>query len=109
MSSSIPDGDPGAGPQLRSIIAINFTLLYAFCLGAVAWLCWPETAEGWRFGLFSILCGLSAFALALKGFGDIWHHIKRDIGVGRFQRGGRKPQSDHLAGDDAMRKSDMIE
>jgi len=101
--------DPGAGPQLHSIITINATLFYAACLGGLAWLCWPETVEGWRFGLFSILCGLGSFALALKGIGDIWQHIKRDIGVGRFQRLGRKPQSDHLAGDDAMHNSDMIE
>ena len=98
-----------SGPKLRSIIAINATLFYATGLCVVAWLCWPETAEGWRFGLFSIFCGLGGFALAIKGIGDIWQRIKRDIGVDKFQRLGRKPQSDHLAGDDAMRRSDMIE
>lgn len=98
-----------SGPKLRSIIAINFTLLYAACLGWLAWFCWPKIAEDWRLGVFSILCGLGSFALAFQGIDDIWQHIKRDIGVGRFHRLGRKPQSDHLAEDDAMRKSDMIE
>jgi len=98
-----------SGPGMRKIIAINFTLLYAACLGALAWLSWPETAEGWRSGLFSILCGLSGFALAIKGLGDMWQHIAQDIKVGKFQRQGRKPQSDRVAGDDDMRRSGMIE
>ena len=97
------------GPKLRAILKINAMFLYAFCLGGVAWLCWPETAEGWRFGLFAILCGLSAFALAIKGVGDVWQHLKRDIGVGRFKRGGRAPHSDQMADDEAMRQSDIIE
>ncbi len=98
-----------SGPRLRSIIAINFTFLAAAFFAALAWRCWPETAEGWRFGVFSILCGLGSLALAFQGTDDIWQYIKRDIGFGRFHRLGRKPQSDHLAGDDAMRKSGMIE
>lgn len=98
-----------SGPGMRKIIAINFTMLYAACLGGLAWLCWPETAEGWRFGLFSIFCGLGAFALAFKGLDDIWQHIMRDAKVGQFHRLGRTPQSDRIAGDDAMRKSGMIE
>lgn len=105
MTSAGPDN----GPRPRSIIAINARLLYACFLGGVAWVLWPSTAKDWQFGLFAIFCGLSAFALAIRGFCDIWHYIRRDIGVGRFKRGGRNPHSDRLAEDDVLRKAGMIE
>ena len=98
-----------SGPGLRAIIAINLTFLAAAIFAALAWFFWPETAESWRLGLFSVLCGLIAFAMTTKCIGDIWRFASNDFKVAWFQRLGRKPESDHLAGDDAMRKSDMIE
>ena len=56
-----------SGPDVRAILLINLMLLYASCLGALAWLCWPETAESWRMGLFSSLCGVGCLAIAIRG------------------------------------------
>lgn len=102
-----PDID--RGPGLRSIFTINLSLLYAFVLGACAWFLWPETKECWRFGVLSVFFGLGAFALAFKSMGDIWRHIARDRDAKKFERGKRKPQSDGVVGDEAMRRSGMIE
>lgn len=98
-----------SGPNLRAIMSINFTLLYAFLLGGVSWLCWPETAESWRLGMISILLALSSIALFIKAIGDIWRHIMRDVKVLRFNRKGRTPRSDEIIKDEAMRKAGMIE
>jgi len=108
-SGNDPRLGPGDGPKLKTIIKINGMLLYACFLGGVAWLLWPETAEGWGYGVTSLFCGLAGAALAVRGFGEIWRYIANDIKVNRFKRQGREPHSDRLAGDDAMDNADMFE
>lgn len=97
------------GPNVRTIMKINLELLYAVVLAVLAWLCWPETAEYWGFGLVSILFGAAAAALVIRNIWEIWLQIMRDIAVGRFNRQGREPQSDGPGGDDALRDAGMIE
>lgn len=97
------------GPNLRTIIAINFAFVAAAIFAALAWLNWPDSNEDWRFGFFSILCGLCAFGMAVKGIGDIWQHVMRDLAMRSFHRQGRKPQSDSFADDGSLRKDGIIE
>lgn len=95
-------------PQIRSIVSINFTLLYATCLGGLAWLSWPHTAQNWQLGVLSILCAMAGLGLAIKGFGAGWRYVTHDIEYAKFNGLGRKPQSDHMADEEALRKSGMI-
>ena len=96
-------------PHFRAMLRINVMLLYACVLAGVAWLCWPETAEGWRSGILSIFCGLSAFGLAWQGFGETVRHIRTlrqfDESVARK----RKPHSDRTIETDALRRGGMVD
>lgn len=92
----------------RSIIAINFSLLYAVVLAGISWLSWPETAEGWRMGMISIGCGLGALGLVVRALMDIWRFVKSDITVHSFNKVDGEPKSDKLADTDALRKARML-
>lgn len=96
------------GPGLRAIIRINATFFLGAVLCAVAWLCWPETIEGWRMGVLSIFCGVGGVGHIIKGLIEIITHLLRDRAVNNFHRQGRAPNADHLADDDILRKSGMI-
>lgn len=108
MKPSDPRTSPNIGPSIKSIIVINFTLLHASVLGGVAWLMWPETKECWRFGILSIILGAAAISFGVKAIGDIWRHIIRDKEIIDFKHGNRAPQSDKIAGDDAMDDGGMF-
>ncbi len=108
MKPSDPRTRPNIGPSIKSVLLINFTLLHAFVLGGVAWLMWPETKHGWRFGVLSIILGAAAISFGVKAIGDIWHHVQRDREIIRFNRNSRAPQSDKIAGEDVMNDGEMF-
>lgn len=92
----------------RSIIAINFSLLYAVVLAGISWLSWPETAEGWRMGMISIGCGLGSLGLVVRALMDVWQFVKSDITVHDFNKVSGKPKTDKMADNDTLDKARML-
>ena len=65
-------------PTIRTSVKVNSRLFLAVVLGLIAWHLYPDTREGWGFGIIAILMGLSSLGCVIDAVKRMIEQKRRD-------------------------------
>lgn len=92
-----------------TVLAINGQLFGATITGALAVWLWPDTPQGWAFGLLSILLGAASFSAIINAVKAAVKLYQRDKALSQYLAQGAKPKTAQMASSDALRNAGMID
>jgi hypothetical protein len=95
--------------SFSTIAAINGKLLGSAVTTALGLYLWPETAQGWAFGVMSIFLWVSALTFLIEALKAAAQLYVRDKAVAAYLAQGAKPKTAEMASPEALRKAGLID
>ena len=98
-------------PAIKSafgpIVRINLMSLHACLFGWAAWHMWPDSLQGYGWGLLAIVAWLVCGVSSLNVIKQIVTLYTREKAIAKFLEQGKQPKSSTLASGDALDKAGM--
>ena len=96
-------------PSLGAVLRVNLHLFMSTLSGVIAWFIWPETVEGWGFGLIALILWANVFVCLVTALREMTQLYLRDKAVAAIIAGSNISKSDQLASMDDLRRGGMID